>query len=194
MSGLSQNSLPFVPPSILPASFRLKLPFRSARELVVTTAWVSEHTSLERVYRMFGSDPSLPGLAILRDRLPLGLLTKNALVERFSYRFSHELFEHKPATAFMDPSPIVIEAETSLDSIEKTLGWSHRRPGHLRSPSRRKRPDRSAGRVGSRDGAPGPEGLVLPGGSKDLRLGQCVGSPDRPVRLPAPLSSDSRTL
>ncbi len=124
MSGLSQNSLPFVPPSILPASFRLKLPFRSARELVVTTAWVSEHTSLERVYRMFGSDPSLPGLAILRDRLPLGLLTKNALVERFSYRFSHELFGHKPVTAFMDPSPIVIEAETSLDSIEKTLGGS----------------------------------------------------------------------
>jgi len=124
MSGLPQNPLPFVPPSILPASFRLKLPFRSARELVVTTAWVPEHTSLERVYRMFGSDPSLPGLAILRDRRPLGLLTKNALVERFSYRFSHELFGHKPVTVFMDSSPIVIEAETSLDIIEKKLGGS----------------------------------------------------------------------
>ncbi|MGC8500201.1 MAG: diguanylate cyclase domain-containing protein [Leptospirillia bacterium] len=124
MSGLPQKTLPFVPPPILPASFRLKLPFRSARELVVTTAWVSEHTSLERVYRLFGSDPSLPGLAILRDRRPLGLLTKNALVERFSYRFSHELFGTKAVAAFMDPAPIVIEAETSLDTIEKKLGES----------------------------------------------------------------------
>ncbi len=109
-------------PPILPPSFRLRLPPRSVRELIVTTAWVPEHTPLERVYRMFGSDPSLPGLAILRGRYPLGLLSKNALVERFSYRYSHELFGHKPVSEFMDPSPLVLQALSSLDSIEKILG------------------------------------------------------------------------
>ncbi len=107
---------------ILPPSFRLRLPTRFVRELVVTTAWVPEHTPLERVYRMFGSDPSLPGLAILRDRYPLGYLSKNALVERFSYRYSHELFGHKPVSEFMDSSPFILQAASSLDSIEKILG------------------------------------------------------------------------
>lgn len=108
--------------AILPPSFRLKLPTRLVRELVVTTAWVPEHTPLERVYRMFGSDPSLPGLAILRDRHPLGILTKNALVEKFSYRYSHELFGHKPVAEFMESSPPTFEAGASFDSLEHCLG------------------------------------------------------------------------
>ncbi|MGC8529019.1 MAG: GGDEF domain-containing protein [Leptospirillia bacterium] len=116
----SASSLPS--PEILPPSFRLKLPTRLVRELVVTPAWVPEDTPLERVYRMFGSDPSLPGLAILRGRCPLGILTKNALVEKFSYRYSHELFGHKPVAEFMEADPPTFEAGATLDSLERCLG------------------------------------------------------------------------
>ncbi|EQD24516.1 MAG: CBS/GGDEF/EAL protein [Leptospirillum sp. Group IV 'UBA BS'] len=108
-------------PSFLPVSSRLKLPVRLARELVVTTAWVSENTPAEKVYRMFGQDPRLPGLAILRDQSPVGLASRTTLVERFSYRFSHELFGSKPISAFMDSRPVIIEGTSDIDAIGRKL-------------------------------------------------------------------------
>jgi hypothetical protein len=47
-----------------------KPPVRLARALVITTAWVSEKTPAEKVTRMFGQDPRLPGLAILHKSEP----------------------------------------------------------------------------------------------------------------------------
>ncbi len=96
-------------PSFSSVSARLKLPVRLARELVVTTAWVSENTPAEKVYRMFGQDPRLPGLAILQNQSSVGLVSRSTLVERFSCRFSHELFGAKPISAFMETRPVIMD-------------------------------------------------------------------------------------
>ncbi len=108
-------------PSFLPVSSRLKLPVRLARELVATTAWVSESTPAEKVYRMFGQDPRLPGLAILRNQSPVGFVSRSTLLERFSYRFSHDLFGSKPVSAFMDPRPAILEGSCDLDAVARKI-------------------------------------------------------------------------
>lgn len=108
-------------PSFLPVSSRLKLPVRLARELVATTAWVSESTPAEKVYRMFGQDPRLPGLAILRNQSPVGFVSRSTLLERFSYRFSHDLFGSKPVSAFMDPRPALLEGSCDLDDVARKI-------------------------------------------------------------------------
>ena len=108
-------------PSFHPFSFRLKLPVRLARELVATTAWVSESTPAEKVYRMFGQDPRLPGLAILRNQSPVGFVSRSTLLERFSYRFSHDLFGSKPVSVFMDPHPAILEGSCDLDDVARKI-------------------------------------------------------------------------
>ncbi|MEC4683930.1 MAG: diguanylate cyclase [Nitrospirota bacterium] len=104
-----------------PFSSRLRLPVHTARELVVTTAWVSENAPAEKVYRMFGQDPRLPGLAILRDQCPVGLIFRSTLIERFSFRYSHELFGPKPITSFMDPRPVSLDVSTDIDEVGRRL-------------------------------------------------------------------------
>ncbi|MDA8028206.1 MAG: hypothetical protein M0Z25_04420 [Nitrospiraceae bacterium] len=58
-----------------------KPPVRLARALVLTTAWVSENTPAEKVYRMFGQDPRLPGLVILQNQSPVGLVSRSTMSE-----------------------------------------------------------------------------------------------------------------
>ncbi len=96
-------------PSFSSVSARFKLPVRLARELVVTMAWVSENTPAEKVYRMFGQDPRLPGLAILQNQSPVGLVSRSTLLEYFSCRFFHELFGAKPISAFMETRPVIMD-------------------------------------------------------------------------------------
>ncbi len=98
---------------------RLRLPVHTAKELIVTDSWVSESTSAEKVYRMFGQDPSLPGLAVLREERPVGQIFRSTLIERFSFRYSHELFGPKPITEFMDPRPVMVQVSSDIDEIGK---------------------------------------------------------------------------
>ena len=55
----------------------IKPPVRLARALVITTAWVSEKPPAEKVYRMIGQDPRLPGLAILQNQSPVGFVGRS---------------------------------------------------------------------------------------------------------------------
>ncbi|MDA8112498.1 MAG: hypothetical protein M0T83_08605 [Nitrospiraceae bacterium] len=71
----SPKSSPFRLSSPSPPS--PKPPVRLARVLVITTAWVSENTPAEKVTRMLGQDPRLPGLAILQNQNPVGFVSRS---------------------------------------------------------------------------------------------------------------------
>ena len=118
---IDQSLVSDILPNIDNLSFspRLRLPVHTAKDLIVTDSWVSEKTSSEKVYRMFGQDPGLPGLAILRDKKPIGLIFRSTLIERFSFRYSHELFGPKPITEFMDPLPVTVQISSDIDEIGK---------------------------------------------------------------------------
>jgi len=118
---IDQSLVSDILPNIDNLSFspRLRLPVHTAKDLIVTDSWVSEKTSSEKVYRMFGQDPGLPGLAILRDKRPIGLIFRSTLIERFSFRYSHELFGPKPITEFMDPLPVTVQISSDIDEIGK---------------------------------------------------------------------------
>ena len=118
---IDQSLVSDILPNLETLSFspRLRLPVHTAKELIVTDSWVPENTSSEKVYRMFGQDPGLPGLAILRDKRPIGLIFRSTLIERFSFRYSHELFGPKPITEFMDPLPVSVQISSDIDEIGK---------------------------------------------------------------------------
>ncbi len=118
---IDQSLVSDILPNIDTLSFspRLRLPVHTAKDLIVTDSWVSEKTSSEKVYRMFGQDPGLPGLAILKDESPIGLIFRSTLIERFSFRYSHELFGPKPITEFMDPLPVTVQISNDIDEIGK---------------------------------------------------------------------------
>ena len=118
---IDQSLVSDILPNLETLSFspRLRLPVHTAKDLIVTDSWIPENTSSEKVYRMFGQDPGLPGLAILRDKRPIGLIFRSTLIERFSFRYSHELFGPKPITEFMDPLPVRVQISSDIDEIGK---------------------------------------------------------------------------
>src|SRR5580658_2825670 len=66
------------------------------QRLLVPIPPVGPETRCEEVYALFATDRSIQSIAVVDDELPVGLVNRFALVDRFSRRFFRELYERKP--------------------------------------------------------------------------------------------------
>ena len=48
---------------------------------------------------------------------PRGLINRHELTIRLSDQYGWALFERKPITELMDPDPLVVDAETTIDGL-----------------------------------------------------------------------------
>jgi diguanylate cyclase (GGDEF)-like protein len=53
--------------------------------------------------------------------LPIGLINRYSMVERFARLYGRELYGKKSCAFFMDPSPIITEQDTSLQELSNLL-------------------------------------------------------------------------
>ena len=52
---------------------------------------------------------------------PRGLINRHELTIRFSDQCGWALFERKPITELMDPDPLVVDAETTIDGLGQVI-------------------------------------------------------------------------
>lgn len=82
---------------------------------------VMAHTAAAQVAALFTADKSLPCVAVVnKDRLPLGLVSRNMINERFSHPFGRALYERKPIHQCME-SAIVVERGLTMDALSGIL-------------------------------------------------------------------------
>ncbi len=93
----------------------------TARKLLVPVPSVHPATLSEQVYELFASDPFLHAIPVVEDDRPAGLVDRHRLVELFAQRHSRELYAQQPIRQFMDRTPIVVEAETSIDELSRIV-------------------------------------------------------------------------
>jgi CBS domain-containing protein len=90
-------------------------------KLLRETQYVSPEVTNDAAYDMFVNDPQLQALPVVSNGLPIGLINRYSMVERFARLYGRELYGKKSCAFFMDPNPILTEQDTSLQDLSNLL-------------------------------------------------------------------------
>ncbi len=82
---------------------------------------IPPETQVMEVLERFTLSPELIAIPVVQDGIPLGLVNRKQLIERFARPYTRELFGRKPITVFMDTAPLVVDAMTDLDDLSRTI-------------------------------------------------------------------------
>ncbi|MBB5392802.1 MULTISPECIES: GGDEF domain-containing protein [unclassified Herbaspirillum] len=90
-------------------------------KLLRETRYVTPEITNDHAYDMFVNDPQLQALPVVSNGLPIGLINRYSMVERFARLYGRELYGKKSCAFFMDPNPILTEQDTSLQDLSNLL-------------------------------------------------------------------------
>lgn len=99
----------------------------TALRLLRNVSPVSPTVSNNAVLEMFVKAPDLEVLPVVENGLPIGLITRRNLVNRFAVQFSRELHGKKRCDMFMDPAPLLVDKQTKLQDLSRLVARSDRR-------------------------------------------------------------------
>lgn len=70
---------------------------------------------------MFNNDPEIQIIPVVEDGIPLGLITRRDMTDRFARLYSRDLYGRKPCTTFMDARPLITDKDTSLQELSRII-------------------------------------------------------------------------
>ena len=92
-----------------------------AGTLLREVAPISPETRVMEALDLFTANPELIAIPVVQDGVPVGLVNRKHLIERFARPYTRELFGRKPVSAFMDTKPLIVDAHTDLDDLSRTI-------------------------------------------------------------------------
>lgn len=90
-------------------------------KLLIPVSPVAPEVDNTEAYRRFSEDPALESLPVVKQGIPLGIITRNKLIEGFAQPYWRELYGKKSCTQFMDPSPLVVDKHISLQELSNAV-------------------------------------------------------------------------
>ncbi|WP_318366057.1 SpoIIE family protein phosphatase [Enterobacter sp.] len=69
------------------------------------------------VMSLFNEHKALIGLPVLENQRPIGMINRHIFLSQMSRPFFHELYDQKSCIAFMDKTPLIIEASSGLEYL-----------------------------------------------------------------------------
>jgi len=82
---------------------------------------IAPDTAVDEVARRFGAEPALHALALVREDRPVGLLPRQSFLDRYTRPFFKELYGRKPCSDFANPTPLLLDKHTGLDTLTAVL-------------------------------------------------------------------------
>ncbi|MFA7291956.1 MAG: GGDEF domain-containing protein [Rhodocyclaceae bacterium] len=115
VSALGRSRIALLPPSMPTA----KAP--TAKELLRPIQPVPCDATNEYVFARFEADAGLDALPVVDGPLPIGLINRHSMIDRFARPFRKELFGRKSCQQFMDPSPLVVDQHATVQELAMML-------------------------------------------------------------------------
>ena len=69
----------------------------------------------------FEADPSLDVLPVVNQGMPVGMINRHSLIDRFARPFRRELFGRKSCELFMDSAPLIVDQNASIQELAMML-------------------------------------------------------------------------
>lgn len=90
---------------------------------------VSPDTTNDEVYAIFEALPHLYSLPVVLDHVPIGLISRYVMIDRFAKLYRRELYGKKPCHFLMDNQPLIVENDMSLHALSDLI--TKMEPHHL---------------------------------------------------------------
>lgn len=96
--------------------------FDAIRTLLVEVDPMGPDALGEEVHERFAANPKLHALPIVReDGVPVGLVNRYRFLEAISRRYGRDLLGRRPASQFMEPSPLIVDQHMSLCDLSHII-------------------------------------------------------------------------
>jgi serine phosphatase RsbU (regulator of sigma subunit) len=106
----------------LPSGTAADVPADHAGTLLLRIPPVAPDLSCESLLEHFSALPlSVQTLAVVADGKALGVVTRSEVVDRFSRLYFREIYGKKPLLELMNPHPLTVEEELSLDELGRLV-------------------------------------------------------------------------
>ncbi|WP_034292767.1 SpoIIE family protein phosphatase [Herbaspirillum sp. RV1423] len=93
----------------------LQQPTASALAVAVPVVTFEENNA--KVLEVFGRHRELISLPVLENDRPIGLISRNIFMSQMSKPYHRELYEKKSCIAFMDKDPLIVEVDTTIETL-----------------------------------------------------------------------------
>ncbi len=80
----------------------------------------------EDVFQVFEKNPQISLVAVTNNKLPVGLLNRSVFINRFARPYQRELYGKKSCSTFMDPEPLVVDRNISIQELSRLLAEDQR--------------------------------------------------------------------
>ena len=99
----------------------------TVRSLIRPVEPATPKTFNDAIYGRFDNDPELMSMPVVSNGTPLGLINRHELVDRMARPYRRELFGRKSCTQFMDPMPLCIDEDATVQEAGLIVARSARR-------------------------------------------------------------------
>jgi EAL domain-containing protein (putative c-di-GMP-specific phosphodiesterase class I)/GGDEF domain-containing protein len=89
----------------------------SAARLVQSAPFVTPFTTSQDVLDLMMAHPDLHAVAVVDKGIPVGIIHRPAVLNRFIGLYGRELFGKKPCADFMDPDPLIVDKATQINEL-----------------------------------------------------------------------------
>ena len=90
---------------------------RCAADLARSPECVSPTDTNREVIRFFKEHPDLTALPVVEEGVPIGIINRGIFLTGFSQPFHREVYERKSCIAFMDKTPLVVDADLAISEL-----------------------------------------------------------------------------
>lgn len=95
----------------------------TARQLLQTVPPLSPQMLNDEVFELFERNPEQIVLPVVRhDGVPLGLINRHSLIDRFARPYRREIYGKRPCTQFMNCNPIRVDHAMTVQELGQLLG------------------------------------------------------------------------
>lgn len=82
---------------------------------------ISPELHNDAAYEIFVNDPELQRIPVVDDGVPVGMINRYSVVERFARFYGRELYGRKSCTFFMDSQPLLTDRHANLQELSHVL-------------------------------------------------------------------------
>lgn len=94
---------------------------RTAHRLLIEAPSVDISTASEQVLEILQENEGLHAVAVVKDGIPAGMISRPLLLDQFTRHFSRELYGRKSCSLFMDKTPLVVDIGTLVSELAELV-------------------------------------------------------------------------
>ena len=113
--------------AVLPEITRTAGAELTVRRLALHVPPLPMQATNEDVANAFAEDPARRAVALVDGTRPVGLISRQAFVDRYAKPFHRELYARKPAMAFANSTPLLLDQHTGIEGLTAVLTSSDQR-------------------------------------------------------------------